>query len=266
MGINSEENNSQDNNNLNELIFEKDSLDNEKKEQINFEQLKDDEESSSLSQKNVRFYYGSQIYLLKCAKDELFSSIFKKFKEKSKTENLDLYFISGVEKLNPEMKFNLLNLSRIDVYTEGEMKGGITSLKFTDVSKQITEEHFFSEDAPSYRVVTKGINIYGICKVRKCVAYKKEVIHPLIKIKKFDLIKEREDLECPECGGNITPKTVGFHLCEYRVTGKKYYNDKIEPFEFEGKAVNKNSIQYYNPDKNGETTLIELIIEITKDL
>ena len=146
------------------------------------------------------------------------------------------------------------------------MKGGILSLKFSDMSKQITEEHIFSNKAPSYRLVTRGINIYGICKVKKCEAYKKEVIHPLRKIVKFDLIKEKEDLECPKCGGNITPKTVGFHLCEYRVTGKKYFDDKIESFEFEGKAENKNSIQYYNPDKNGETTLIELIIEITKYL
>ena len=108
--------------------------------------------------------------------------------------------------------------------------------------------------------MSQGKNIYGICKVKKFVAYKKEVIHPL-KIKKFDLIKEKEDLECPECGGNIVPKTIGFHLCKYRVTGKKYGSDKIETFEFERKAENKNSIQYYYPDKNGETTLIELIIE-----
>ena len=251
MDINSEENNSQDNN-LNELIFEKDSLYNEEKEQTNFEKLKNDVESLSLYKENVRFYYEGKIYLLNCDEDELFSSIFKKFKEKSKTENIDLYFIANGERINPEMKFNQLDFSKIDVHTEREMKGGIISLKFADMSKQITEEHFFSKDAPSYRLVTKGINIYGICKVRKCVAYKKEVIHPLRKIKKFDLIKEREDLECPECGGNITPKTVGFHLCEYRVTGKKYGNDKIESFEFEGKAENKNSIQYYNPDKNGK--------------
>ena len=55
MDINSEENNSQDNN-LNELIFEKDSLYNEEKEQTNFEKLKNDVESLSLYKENVRFY------------------------------------------------------------------------------------------------------------------------------------------------------------------------------------------------------------------
>ena len=228
------------------------------------------EKEQSLHKKKLGFYYDGDIYLLYCDEDELMSSIIKKFKEKSKTENIEFYFISNGKVLNPENKINQLNFNlnfnRIDVYKEREMKGGVLSLKFSDLSKQITEEHFFSEKAPSYRYVTRGINIYGICKVKKCEAYKKEVIHRLKNIKKFDLIKEKEDLECPKCGGNITPKTVGFHLCEYRVKGKKYYDDKIEPFEFEGKAENKNSIQYYNPDKNGETTLIELIIEITKYL
>ena len=236
-------------------------------------EIKTDEinsQNDSKSKKKLCFYYESDIYLINCDEDELLSSIFKKFKEQSKTENLKLYFIANGKLLNPETKINQLNLSlnfnRIDVHKEREMKGGILPLKFADMSKQITEEHFFSDKAPSYRMVTRGINIYGICKVKKCEAYKKEVIHPLKKIKKFDLINEKDDLECPLCGGNIIPKTIGFHLCEYRVKGKKYYDDKIESFEFEGKAKNKNSIQYYNPDKNGETTLIELVIEITKDL
>ena len=152
------------------------------------------------------------------------------------------------------------------MHKEGNITGGNFSMLFTDISKQIYEEHYFSDKAPSYRIVCQGINIYGICKVKKCLANKKEVVVPLRKIKKFNLIQQKEDLECPECGGNIIPKTLGFFLCKYKVKMKKYENGEIKSFEFEGESPKKDCIQYYNPDKNGETTIVELIIEITKDL
>ena len=59
------------------------------------------------------------------------------------------------------------------------------SFRFTDISKQITEEHYFSDEAPSYRIVTRGINIYGICKFKKCCAYNEEVIVPLENVEFF---------------------------------------------------------------------------------
>ena len=250
--------NSEKNQNNNELIFEN--------KDKNNEEIKKKEVLLSPKKINIIFYFKKDIYNLVCEEDELLSSIFEKFKKKSQTENLDLYFISNGETLNPENKISQLYSNIIEVHTEREKRGGLISMIFTDLNKQIKEDHYFSDKAPSYRIVTQGINIFGICKVKKCLAYKKEVICPLRTIKKFDLIKEKDDLECPECGGNIIPKTIGFHRCEYIIKGKKYDNDKIESFKFEGKAENKNAVQYYNPDKNGETTLVELIIEITKDL
>ena len=79
-------------------------------------------------------------------------------------------------------------------------------------------------------------------------------------------MKEKDDLECPECGGIIIPKTLGFHLCEYKIEGRKIVDKKVEDFEIIGKAENANSIQYFNPDKNGEIMIVKLVIEITKDL
>jgi hypothetical protein len=139
-------------------------------------------------------------------------------------------------------------------------------MKFTDISKQISEQIYFSSTAPSYRKVTKGINICGICKYKKCNAYNKEVIAPLENVKIFNLIDERENLECPECGALIVPKTLCFYLCEYKIKGRKLDNEKLDKFEFNGKANKKDSAQYYSPDKNGETKITELIIEIIKYL
>ena len=117
-------------------------------------------------------------------------------------------------------------------------------------------------------MVCKGINIFGICKYKKCPeVFNEEVIIPLEK-NHFDVIREKEVLECPVCEAPIHPKTIGFYLCEYNIKGTKagYKCGKCEPFEFNGKADNENSVQYFNPDKNGETILSELEIEITKFL
>ena len=216
---------------------------------------------------NVRFCYEGKMYNMIANENESFSSIFKKFKEQNNFNDTNLYFILNGTKIEPEMKLNQIDSLNIEVHKEGgDLIGGNCAFKFTDISKQVHEEHKFSNKAPSYRVVSQGINIYGICKGKTCKGYKKEVICPLKKITKYNLIENKDDLECPECGGNIIPKTLGFHLCKYRIKGKKFFNDKIESFEFEGIAKNKDSIQYYNPDKNGETTIVQLIIEVTEYL
>jgi len=88
-----------------------------------------------------------------------------------------------------------------------------------DESKNKTKEIGVSKKTPSYRKITKGINIFGICNFKKCKAFKKEVV-VRIKKKKLDLIKERDELFCPECEATIIPKTVGFYLCEFKIYGK----------------------------------------------
>ena len=139
-------------------------------------------------------------------------------------------------------------------------------MDFTDLSKQICQEYICSSDAPDYRAICKGLNICGDCKFRKCIAHKQEVIIPLESVRRFDLIKESENLECPSCGSIVSPKTVAFHLCRYKVSGKKYEDEKIMPFEFVGLANNKNAAQYYDPIKNGKARIIDLIIEILEYL
>ena len=214
------------------------------------------------TKRNVVLNFNGKAYNIISDMNESFSSVFEKFKNRSGMEHQNLNFYSDGEKLNLEMNLNQIHSNSIEAFEAEEVKGGLYSLNFTDISKQIHEELYFSDNAPSYRIVTEGINIFGICKVKKCNAYRKEVIVPKIGEKKFDLIKDFEELGCPECGGNVIPETLGFHLCKYKVSGKKFINDKIESFKFEGKAENKDSIRYFNPNKNGEAILVELKIEV----
>ena len=137
---------------------------------------------------------------------------------------------------------------------------------FTDLSKNKTKEIGLSKKTPSYKKVTKGINIFGICNFKKCKAYKKVVVVK-IKKKKLDLIKERDKLFCPECEATIIPKTVGFYLCKFRIYGKKLVNDQLERFENDDDEANKkDSLKYFDPELNGEVTVIELIFEVLEYL
>ena len=68
---------------------------------------------------------------------------------------------------------------------------------------------------------------------------------PFKRKKTFNLLNEKDDLECPIVRSLIIQKTLGFFSCEYRIKGKKCENDKITPFELRDKASNKDSIRYF---------------------
>ena len=120
--------------------------------------------------------------------------------------------------------------------------------------------------SPMYRIAQPGLNICGNCKCENCIAFNDEVIVPLGRIYRYDLINEKANLRCPSCRNLIVPKTVLFYLCKYKINGKKYENDKVKSFEFFGQAANKYSFQYYDPMANGKVVVIELIIEILEYL
>ena len=217
--------------------------------------------------------YNGEYYFINSKKDELLHSLFKKFISQTNIYDKNFNFMYNCDYLDPMKKlddlFNKFSLHGNCIYiqalTENNCRGGF-SFKFADISKQITEEHYFSDDAPSYRTVTRGINIYGICKFKKCCAYNKEVIVPLENVEFFDLVNERDNLLCPECEAIISPRTLGFHLCKYSIQGTKFENNNTEYIDFKGEANSKNSIQYYNPEKNGITTICDLKIKVIKFL
>ena len=201
-------------------------------------------------------------------RNELFSAVIEKFKKDFGGFGSEFLFLFNGSKIDPNKTLQELNIFNARILVEQPISifGAGFPINFTDISKNIYEEHYFSETAPNYRIVSKGINVYGICKGKKCKAYKKEVICPLKNIKIFNLLEEKDDLECPICGGLIIPKTLGFFCCEYRIKGKKLENDYNRPFELRDKASNKDSIRYFNPDKNGRTMFTELIVEVIKFL
>jgi len=213
--------------------------------------------------------YENKILRYACKIDESLSSVSEKFKKDSGYSNYKLEFLLHGKILDEKKtlkEMNIPNTSFIDVGIANEVIGGGVPIKFTDVSKNMYIEQKFSKKAPKYKIASKGINVIGICKGRKCKAYNEAVIFPLKEKSNFNLIEEKDDLVCPRCGNLMVPKTLGFYLCEYKIKGKKCENDKIIPFDLEDKANNKDSIKYFDPEKSGNTILIKLIVEVTKFL
>ena len=204
--------------------------------------------------------------ILKTNEFETYFSLFQRSSNETNKYNKNLNFILNGKKLDPYTNLGQSGIKNFDIITvldSGNVSGGGGfSMNFTDISKKITTQLPLSKEGPNYRFVDKGINIHGECKYEKCIAYNNGVIIPLRGIMIFNLIKERSNLKCPVCRGLIEPKTVSFFLCEYKVKGKNFQNGNIKNFEFFGTANNRTAIEFYDPIKNGETTVIELTIEV----
>lgn len=69
---------------------------------------------------------------------------------------------------------------------------------------------------------------------------------------------------CPLCGSIIEPFTIGFLLCKFKISGKKMDNFfNVSCFENPiGEVKDNHLMKYFDPDLNGETTLLSLDIEI----
>ncbi|KAG5191461.1 hypothetical protein JKP88DRAFT_285269 [Tribonema minus] len=95
---------------------------------------------------------------------------------------------------------------------------GPSSLQFADVSNDgAIERRSFSQDAPRWRTVRRGLNMEGYCRDARCKARGALVIAP-IGMAAFPLGSR---CTCPMCGSAITPVTCGFNACAWTYDGAK---------------------------------------------
>ena len=133
--------------------------------------------------------------------------------------------------------------------------GGYPPINFADVSIGKTKELKFSKNAPKWRIVNKGLNIFGFCKYPNCEAFKKEVIYKTFLSDKglaFNLNEEIPNIKCPICNKIIKPKTCGFYKCEYQFKGKKIEDGEIVFYDSKTKESNGDKFNYYYPFENKE--------------
>ena len=80
-------------------------------------------------------------------------------------------------------------------------------MNFVNVDKGVIQNLGFSDSAPEWRGVTKGLNLFGICKNKDCRAFDKKVVHKVGINQKFNLQNNVLNIKCPICKGIIVPKT-----------------------------------------------------------
>ena len=162
--------------------------------------------------------------------------------------------------------FSFLKIDDLDIIEAHPSSRGGGGIDMADISNEKgLKKCYFSKNAPKWNIITKGLNISGICTNEKCEAYEKEV-DCQIGIGTFDLVRDADRIKCPICCEEIDPTTCVFDKCQYKFEGKK--KDKIkkktEYVSSGWKRVEKD-FEYYDPDLSGTVTWLMLIIE-TKPL
>jgi len=124
---------------------------------------------------------------------------------KNKYGNPGVQFIFGGEVLKDNKRIIDYEIEDDDtiISVSNKLNGGEvgSSIKgFTDPKKIGPIRYSIITDGPDYLTVKDGINLFGNCKNRNCIAYNKEVCSPF-GFGTFDLIKDLvpENEKCPKC-------------------------------------------------------------------
>ena len=128
---------------------------------------------------------------------------------------------------------------------------------FVDPSNSSIKQIQLSKMAPKWRVISQGLNLFGLCENKKCEAYKKEVVYRTLVDQKslpeegliFDMFKNVTKIKCPICKKIFTADTCGFYKCEYQFKGKKIEEGDEIDYDSKTRETKGNNIEYYEPNK-----------------
>lgn len=149
----------------------------------------------------------------------------------------------------------------------GDCFGG---LMFIDPSHTNIKQLSLSKEAPKWRIISEGLNIFGICQNPDCEAKNKEVIFRALKGNStlpengmiFNMIENVENIKCPMCNDIIEPETCGFFNCEYQLKGKKIENRKVVNYDSKTKETKKNKMDYFEQKDKKKVKWTELKIYV----
>lgn len=219
----------------------------------------------------IKFEYHGRYLMLDCQPLEIISDIINILKIKlSISRNMRLIYdkkiLNNSETL---LSYNIREHSIIYIlFTDNIIGGefGGSSKLFTDPTKVMPKDIKISSKGPSYRTVTEGMNLFGICKNKKCLAYDKEVIH-MFGYGTFDVINgDKENIICPSCEFPlISIDTCGFWKCKYFYKGTKFENKKLKEVNYSNINNSQDSIDYFNKGNDNENKSLWVELKITAD-
>ena len=195
--------------------------------------------------------------------DETISSAKEKFYNKVGSRINNQWLYDGFV-LNDNDIFSDIGIEDKDIIFACSRSMGGGGVNMADISnKRGLVEGNFNKNAKEWNIITKGLNVTGICKNDQCRACNNEV-DCRIGLGTFDLVRDADRIKCPICKEEMEPLTCCFSKCQYKFEGKKKSNRKTEYVKSEWKRVEKD-YEYYDPNKSGIVNWLMLIIE-TKSL
>ena len=138
--------------------------------------------------------------------------------------------------------------------------GGLSGLEFVNLENSKSKILKLSKNAPKWRKVCEGLNLFGNCIYEYCEAFNNEVIFKVGINVKFDLNKQKKEIVCPICHKNFIPLTLGFWKCEYQIKGEKLKNGEYRKVNINGKETKDDNFEYFDANENGTAIWDELII------
>ena len=196
--------------------------------------------------------------------DETISSAKEKFYNKVGSGEKDQWKWDGTVLKDNDI-FSDIGIEDKDIiFSCSRSMGGGGGVNMADISnKRGLVEGNFNKNAKEWNIITKGLNVTGICKNDQCRACNNKV-DCRIGLGTFDLVRDADRIKCPICKEEMEPLTCCFSKCQYKFEGKKKSNRKTEYVKSEWKRVEKD-YEYYDPIKSGTVNWLMLIIE-TKSL
>ena len=146
--------------------------------------------------------------------------------------------------------------------------GGEDSVKFANLSNEFVRNVVVDPKFPDWRIIGKGINLFGICSNSSCAADGRQVIMPVTS-SEYDLYGEGFLGICPMCKKHIELDTCGFYMCDYKCEGKyfdKWKDDWVDlPNEIHKTSDGKISYYDYNKSvdkKEGKVRYKKLVLKV----
>ena len=178
-------------------------------------------------------------------------------KRGKKEEDYNIYYYD-IEKIFIRKNYGYSNFIEYvkegffpDLIIDIPVSAGGCAFEYVDYDNGKTKKLKFSKNAPKWRRVQEGLNLFGKCINKDCKAFNKEVIDPKSNNIKFSIDQQKREIKCPICNKNFMPLTFGFWKCEYQIKGVRLKNGEYEDVNINGKETKGDDFEYYDPSDNG---------------
>jgi hypothetical protein len=168
-------------------------------------------------------------------------------------------------------EIGLKNNAEVMITTQLIFGGCENMCRFANLSEEFIRKDNVSKynpNIPKWRLIGKGINLYGICQNSNCVAKGKQVIKH-VDSKEYDVYNEGFMGICPMCNKHFDLDTCSFYHCDYKCEGTYFDKSKDNwvdlPGDIQKTSGGKDFYYDYNKPvrgKEGKVKYKKLVLKV----